>query len=189
MRWYEFSFFLYYNSQMVSTRSLILKHLPEQITGDPCFMAFLELTFTTITTHTICKDDVKLQLHLCEERANSLQSELSKAKQDLDKITQVMVMLRELLESSDLDYEAVNQEASLDAETNLLANMEQLIRHTAIEVPKLHPYLGSKTLLLSDNSLDWDNTCSQFGGNEGSDPASPVRYVFHSSSMLCYLFI
>ena len=177
-----------YNSQMVSTRSLILKRLPEQITGDPHFMAFLELTFATITTRTIRKDDVELQLRLCEERADSLRSELSKAKQDLDEITQVMVTLRELLESSDLDYEAVDREASLDAEANLLANMEQLIRHTAIEVPKLH-HLGSKTSLLSDNSLDWDNACSQSGGNEGSDPASPVRYVFHSSSMVCYLFI
>ena len=57
---------------MVSTRSLILKQFPEQITGDPHFMAFLELAFTNITAHTVRKDDVKLQLCLCEERAGSL---------------------------------------------------------------------------------------------------------------------
>lgn len=134
-------------------------------------MAFLELAFTNITTHTVHKDDVKLQLRLCEERVGSLRSELLKAKQDLDKIMQVMVTLQELLESSDLDYKAMDQEASLDAEAKLLANMEQLICHTTIEVPKFHPYLESKISLLSDNGLDSDSTCSQPGGDKGSDPA------------------
>ena len=69
--------------------------------ADNGLMAMLNLAFTTVTSRTARRDNIKGQVHICEETLGRLWEELSRSEQDLQSILETVANLWRAVEFPD----------------------------------------------------------------------------------------
>ena len=117
--------------------------------ADDGFMAMLNLAFTTVTSRTARRDNIKGQVRICEETLGRLREELSRSEQDLQSILETVANLRRAVEFPD-DHDDGGDDAGTDEiRGDLMTQADGLLRFAALAQGRSE---SRPSLLSSDSS-------------------------------------